>query len=225
MVVQFGTRSGKERIVFRVRAYDVVFWDFDGVIKDSVAVKTQAFFQLFEPFGNSIAERVLKHHEDNGGMSRFDKLPIYLEWAGLQPTPARVLEFCEKFSQVVTQGVIDSPWVLGVQRVLNNKDQNQKDVLISATPQAELEYILNKLELTKCFFAVYGAPIKKSNAIAEMLSVNKLNPTSCLMIGDATADMEAAVANQVPFLLRKHISNSSLFAAYAGPYIKDFSNV
>ena len=33
----------------------LVFWDFDGVIKESVAVKTEAFVQLFSPFGAEVA--------------------------------------------------------------------------------------------------------------------------------------------------------------------------
>ena len=31
--------------------YKLVFWDFDGVIKDSVTVKTDAFSKLFEKYG------------------------------------------------------------------------------------------------------------------------------------------------------------------------------
>ena len=46
--------------------YKLYFWDFDGVIKDSVDVKTQAYFQLFEPFGLDVAERVRQHHEAMG---------------------------------------------------------------------------------------------------------------------------------------------------------------
>ncbi len=69
---------------------ELIFWDFDGVIKDSVEVKTQAYFQLFEPFGSVVAEKVREHHEANGGISRFDKLPIYLQWAGLEPNQSTV---------------------------------------------------------------------------------------------------------------------------------------
>jgi|TARA_Y100000310_G_C20511448_1_gene729077 beta-phosphoglucomutase-like phosphatase (HAD superfamily) len=32
----------------------VIFWDFDGVIKDSVNVKTRAFEKLFLPFGENV---------------------------------------------------------------------------------------------------------------------------------------------------------------------------
>ena len=208
-----------------IQAFDTVFWDFDGVIKESVDVKTQAFIQLFRPFGAAVVERVSEHHEANGGMSRFEKLPIYIEWVGLEPTKAIVHEYCEKFGHLVTQKVIASPWVLGVESVLRNKCRHQKLVLVSATPQAELEFILQELRLTQSFAFIYGAPIKKRDAISAILSAKKLNPKLCLMIGDAIADKDAAEANQVPFLLRKHSSNSTIFADYTGPSIEDFSNV
>ncbi len=54
-----------------MKEFSVIFWDFDGVIKDSVGVKIKAFFQLFEPFGFVVAERVRQHHEANGSMSYF----------------------------------------------------------------------------------------------------------------------------------------------------------
>ena len=59
---------------------DFIIWDFDGVIKDSVKVKSDAFEQLFLPFGKKLAKEVRLHHETNGGMSRFDKLHIYWSW-------------------------------------------------------------------------------------------------------------------------------------------------
>ena len=47
----------------------VIFWDFDGVIKDSVKVKSTAFGELFAPFGEDIVNRVIEHHEANSGIS------------------------------------------------------------------------------------------------------------------------------------------------------------
>lgn len=222
---QFGIRSGIEKALFNLQAFDALFWDFDGVIKESVDVKTQAYEQLFTSFGAQVSARVSKHHEANGGMSRFDKLPIYLEWAGLRPTVNTIHEYSEKFGHAVIQKVIDSPWVSGVERVLHKRRQHQIFVLVSATPQAELEFILKELGLTQNFAAIYGAPVKKSDAIAEILRLKKLTPERCLMIGDATADMAAAEANQVPFLLRRHASNTAVFADYDGPHIEDFSNL
>jgi phosphoglycolate phosphatase-like HAD superfamily hydrolase len=203
----------------------LVFWDFDGVIKDSVEVKTQAYFQLFESFGSVVAEKVRKHHEVHGGMSRFDKLPIYMQWAGLEPNQSTVSEYCEQFTQRVLQGVIYAPWVAGVERYLCSNSKEQAFILVSATPQDELEHILHVLDLTKCFAEVYGAPISKRDAIGKTLRARGLDARDCLMIGDSQADLDAAVASQVPFLLRRHSSNTKVFAAYTGTSVKDFTSL
>jgi phosphoglycolate phosphatase-like HAD superfamily hydrolase len=208
--------------VIKVDTAKLIFWDFDGVIKDSVDVKTQAFFKLFEPFGSVVAEKVREHHEANGGMSRFDKLPIYLQWAGIDPDQSTVSEYCEQFSRRVLQGVIDAPWVAGVERYLCSHSHQQTFVLVSATPQDELKHILHVLDLTKYFAEVYGAPTRKQDAISKTLYVQGLDASNCLMIGDAQADLDAAEANQVPFLLRKHSSNIKVFADYTGTYVEDF---
>jgi len=206
-----------------VTKYKFLFWDFDGVIKDSIEVKTQAFFQLFEAFGEVVTEKVCKHHEAHGGMSRFNKLPIYLRWAGLEPNQSKVNEYCEQFSQRVLQGVIDAPWVPGVERYLRNNSNQQTFLLVSATPQEELEHIIRVLDLSTCFAEVYGAPIHKQDVIGKILLERGLEARDCLMIGDAQADLDAAEANQVPFLLRKHGSNTNVFAAYTGTSVKDFT--
>ena len=54
-----------------------IFFDFDGVIADSVNVKTEAFKQLYLKYGDEIAAKVVHHHIQNGGMSRFEKFKYY----------------------------------------------------------------------------------------------------------------------------------------------------
>lgn len=201
----------------------LVFWDFDGVIKDSIAVKTNAFVALFEPYGLDVAADVRAHHEANGGMSRFDKLPLYLQWAGEKPSTRLVNEFCDRFSMLALQGVIDSPWVPGVESYLRNNPHQQIFVLASATPKGELEQILLALDLKKCFADVFGAQTSKEEAIRTTLVARSINPQECIMIGDALADLEAAQANRVPFLLRRHETNAKVFADYTGSSVKDFT--
>ncbi len=203
-------------------AFKLCFWDFDGVIKESVEVKTQAYFSLFELFGSDVASKVRKHHIANGGMSRFDKFPIYLQWAGIEPTDDVLADYCAKYSQRVLQGVIDSPWVEGAEKYLRRNMHNQIFVLVSATPQDELEYIIKALNLVECFSKIYGAPTTKQDAIFKTIKDYDLNPSECLMIGDASADLKASNANQVSFLLRRHKSNAEIFSSYLGPSIRDF---
>ena len=188
----------------------VFFWDFDGVIKDSVKVKSIAFGQLFTPFGDDVVKQVRKHHEANGGLSRFDKLPIYLGWAGCLSTPELVEEYSNKFSILVKRKVIESNWVPGVLEFIRNKTNRQSYFVISATPQDELEEIINSLELTEFFHKIIGAPTSKSNAIKSILESYCIEAEHSFMFGDSMSDYKAATENGIIFLLRRTTANVDL---------------
>ena len=100
--------------------FELIFWDFDGVIKESVSVKTDAFVELFQSYGKDVCNKVKQHHIENGGMSRFNKIPLYLEWSNIAPTNERVDDMCAKFSGIVKNKVINSAWVPGVERFLRS---------------------------------------------------------------------------------------------------------
>jgi phosphoglycolate phosphatase-like HAD superfamily hydrolase len=195
----------------------VIFWDFDGVIKDSVAVKSVGFEQLFLPYGQAVASRVRQHHEAHGGVSRFDKMPVYLGWAGLPATADNVQKFCDQFSTLVLQAVIDAAWVPGVREYLLAQHGAQYFVLVTATPQKEIETILHALGMAHCFRQVYGAPTTKTTAIGDVLAHLKCQPQQALMVGDSDTDFDAAQANQVSFLLRRTALNQALQQRHVGP--------
>lgn len=194
------------------------------MIKDSVDVKTEAYENLSLPYGSEIASRVCEHHEANGGVSRFDKVPLYLEWAGQSATPEQIEECCQQFSKAVVQAVIDSPWVPGVREYLLKHYMDQYFVILTATPQDEIEKILGSLQLRHCFKEVFGAPTKKDCAIKEVLERLKCSPDEAVMIGDSESDFLAAQANSVPFLLRRTPLNGRLQASYQGPMFDDLND-
>ena len=201
----------------------VIFWDFDGVIKDSVAVKSVGFEQLFLPYGQAVASRVRQHHEAHGGVSRFDKMPVYLGWAGLPATADNVQKFCDQFSTLVLQAVIDAAWVPGVHEYLLAQHDAQHFVLVTATPQKEIEAILHTLGLAHCFRQVHGAPTSKTMAIGAVLADLKCQPDQALMVGDSDTDFDAALANQVSFLLRRTALNHALQQRHVRPVFDDLT--
>lgn len=202
----------------------VVFWDFDGVIKDSVNVKTEAFERLFLPYGLDIARRVRLHHENNGGVSRFEKIPLYLEWAGEVVSQELIEKFCAQFADFCVKAVINSPWVPGAREYLLNQHKHQYFVLVTATPHTEIEQILASLQLTHCFHEVFGAPTKKNKAIQAVLERPSLPEGKALMIGDSRSDLLAAEACAVPFLLRCTDLNRLLQESFRGPMLFDFNH-
>ena len=183
--------------------FKYIFFDFDGVIKDSVNIKGYAFKKLFNIFGENIAIKVYNHHMENGGMSRFEKIPIYLSYADQKINDALILKFLNNFSEIVCQRVIDSNWIIGADTYLSNNYLKQTFVLITATPQSEIEFILNKLGIKNFFYKVYGAPQKKNESIKRFNIENNLilNDSNSIVIGDSKIDYEAAKCNNLPFLM------------------------
>lgn len=202
---------------------EIIFWDFDGVIKESDVCKATAFEELFLPYGQDVAMQVRKHHSFNGGMSRFDKIPIYLNWAGLIATKELINEFCNKFSELVYRAVINSPAVPGVIEYLKNNYTQQYFFLITATPQVEIEKILEELNLSHFFRGIYGSPYLKSDAVYDTIMRLKVAPSAALVVGDSEVDYQAAIKNNVPFILRRTESNQYLQEKYIGPSFNGLS--
>jgi phosphoglycolate phosphatase-like HAD superfamily hydrolase len=211
-----------KELVSKLSHAKIVFWDFDGVIKESVNIKADAFEILFKSYGDDISQRVKSHHNNHGGLSRFRKMPLYLNWAGEEVSEEKIQIFCNKFSELVLNSVIQSPWVPGVKEYLLKDYTKRPFVLVTATPQKEIEHILNSLEIFKCFVSVYGSPISKATAINLSLKKLKIEPLQALLIGDSKADYDAAELTSVPFLLRKTDLNLSLQRNYRGPIFNNF---
>ena len=60
-----------------------IIFDFDGVIVESMDIKTQAFAHLFRKCSEDIIKKVIQLHLDNGGMSRYEKFKISTKFGGI----------------------------------------------------------------------------------------------------------------------------------------------
>ena len=210
-------------ILQTLTTYRYIFIDFDGVVKESITIKSDAFEELFAPFGDKTASRVRDHHENNGGLSRYEKIPLYLNWAGEDGKSSTVEKFCDKFSTLVTQAVIDSPWVGGVQAFLESAQNEKMLFLLTATPQQEIEEILNALQIMHYFKEVHGTPMTKGAAMANILSKYNADATNAVMVGDSKSDYVAAKENGVGFILRRTFHNVDLQHTLNCQMIDDFT--
>ena len=202
-----------------------VFLDFDGVIKDSVVVKSDVFENLFLHFNINIAKKVRSHHENNIGMSRFEKIPIYLKYADQKVSEELTKSYEKKFSNIVVQKVIDSQWVNGIQDYLKKNYKKQKFFLITSTPQKEIEEIIYKLNIFQYFEMVIGSPTNKDKALKILINDYDLNSKDAIMIGDSIIDYEAAVKNKVTFILRETSLNKELQSNLSCIKIKNFMEI
>jgi HAD superfamily hydrolase (TIGR01549 family) len=183
--------------------YDAIVFDFDGVLVDSVDVKTQAFGALYAEYGDRIVEQVQAYHLLHGGISRFTKFRYYHEvLLGKKLTEAEEINLGDRFSQYVEDAVVDAVYVAGAYEVLENNYQSIPLFVASGTPDQELKRIVSRRNMGHYFVSVHGSPAPKGDIIQDILSKYGFNPDRVLMVGDAIADYEGAIAAGVKFIGR-----------------------
>ena len=58
--------------------YNNIFFDCDGVILNSNSLKSDAFLFAVDSYGKNYAKKLLKYHQENGGISRYEKFKFFL---------------------------------------------------------------------------------------------------------------------------------------------------
>lgn len=182
--------------------WQAVFFDFDGVILDSVDVKTRAFARMFRPYGPEIERAVVEFHLAHGGVSRYEKFRHYYDQLLQQElTDARLEELGDEFAGLVVEEVLKAPFIEGALESLKFlKKQEVPAFVVSGTPQEEVRDIVKRRGLEDYFTEVHGAPRKKDEIIREITLKYGLDLSRCLFIGDAMTDYTAAMATGTAYL-------------------------
>ncbi|MBI2259904.1 MAG: HAD family hydrolase [Flavobacteriia bacterium] len=203
-----------------------IFFDFDGVLAESVNVKTEAFKNLYLPFGEEIANKVVEHHLAHGGISRFEKIKKYhQDFLGIELSENEVFHWAEKFSELVLIGVIESPEVKGAEDFLKKNFENYQFWVITGTPTEEIKIILEKRNWNSYFKGAFGSPEKKNHWTEFLIEKYDINRKETVFVGDATTDQEAAYYSKLHFILRRNEDNKHLFKNYKGFELNDLTNL
>ena len=189
-----------------------IIFDFDGVIIESVKVKGEAFQDIFHNINPTLKKKIYNHHIQNGGMTRTEKIKIYLEWVtGKEPNTKILKKFVENFGNLVLEKILNVPDVIGCIQFLKKYKSIINFHIVSATPEKELKFILKNRGLNNFFDLTYGSPNTKITNIKMIMEKKKLNIKECLMIGDSINDFKAATACNIKFWGREINENKKIF--------------
>lgn len=180
-----------------------IAFDFDGVVLESAAVKTDAFVDLFAAHGPEIQAKVKAHHLENLGISRFSKFSwIYenLLKAPLSETESQALG--KQFSALALDKILAVAFVPGARESIAELAKFYPLFVASGTPQGELDMIVDRRGLRPMFREVHGTPREKPAILTDLMARHGLAVDELLFIGDGTSDHRAAVETGVPFLAR-----------------------
>jgi phosphoglycolate phosphatase-like HAD superfamily hydrolase len=184
-----------------------IFLDFDGIIIESVNIKTEAFRELFSRYPDKL-DVIIQHHLANNASSRYVKFQYIYENILHEPYN-EVIEhkLDEELSRIVFEGVVTCPYVKGAPEFLTYFFGRLPMFLISATPKKELEHIVEARRIEKYFTEIFGAPGDKVKQIETILKKYGFKPENVVYIGDMVEDYRVAQNSGIPFIGREHMES------------------
>ena len=176
-------------------ALSCIVFDCDGVILESVPVKTRAFVRLAEPFGSDAVDRLLMYHKAHGGVSRYKKFEwLYREVLGRKITREELDELGRRFAALAFEEVCRCALVPGVEAVLTRWKGRTPMYVCSGAPHEELNAILEERGLQHYFAGIFGSPPSKAALLRDIIRLAGVDPASAVMVGDSVTDLDAAEA-------------------------------
>jgi phosphoglycolate phosphatase-like HAD superfamily hydrolase len=185
----------------RGTALDAIVFDCDGVLIDSMPLKTATFGRLFEDLGPEAARYVMDYHMEHGGVSRYVKFEhFYRKFHGRSVTPEESAALDRRFGELALQELLRTPALPGAREFLEAHSATWPLFVASGAPKYELDAVLGAMGLAQYFKAICGAPPAKTEVLRAIVEGEGLDPARVLMIGDANTDLNAARAVGTHFL-------------------------
>ena len=179
-----------------------LIFDFDGVILESNAVKTEAFRTLFGRMPEHAAA-MMAYHEAHVAESRFAKFQhLVYERLGRPGDRAEVERLARAVEALLWDALCACPEVPGARALLDDLAPRMPLFLASVTPEPELLRLLDERGLRGYFRRVFGCPPwNKPDAVAEIVG-GLGGAAGVALVGDSAGDQRAAARSGVEFIAR-----------------------
>lgn len=182
--------------------YDVVVFDCDGVLLDSNALKSQAFRKVLEQHGYAEDEisAFIEFQRRNFGTSRYR---LFEAVAAGQFGPIRGIpcdQLVADFGVLCRTGYLEQPETPGMRDALVRAGADGRTLyVVSGSDQAELIEVLTERGFASDFAQIFGSPTTKVDNMRKVRALHA-DAARVLFVGDAEADMNAALETGADFL-------------------------
>lgn len=174
-------------------ALSCIVFDCDGVILESVPIKTRAFARVAAPFGDEAVDRLLIYHKAHGGVSRYTKFEwLYREVLGREITQEELAALGRQYAEIAFEEVCRCELVPGVEAVFKRWQGWVPMYVCSGAPHEELNCILKGRGLDQYFAGIYGSPPAKAELLRCIITQAGVEPITTVMVGDSVTDLDAA---------------------------------
>lgn len=199
------------------------FWDFDGVILNSMSIRDLGFLETLKHFPKEEVDKLMAYHQANGGLSRYHKFRYFFETIRNEAISDEAIQnYAMLFSQFVLQYLTNSDLIINDSLNFIKKHHDKIDMhIVSGSDQTELRHICEKLNIKQFFKTINGSPTKKTDLVQELLLQFGYDPKQVCLIGDSKNDLEAAQDHGLAFW---GYNNTNLQKPDY-PYIESFEKV
>jgi len=178
-----------------------IFWDFDGVILDSMKIKGDGFLELFKEYDKQFLDLMEKYHYDNGGVSRFEKIKyFYNDILNQMISEDDIVKLADKFAKIIQNKLYDKSNLIqdSLEFIKANYDKYNFHI-VSGAEHYELNSLCDSFKLTQYFKSINGSPTKKDILVKNILEGYSYKKEESVLIGDAMTDYNASIINSIEF--------------------------
>ena len=178
-----------------------IFWDFDGVIFDSMKIKCDGFMELFKEYDKLSLKKMEEYHYLNGGVSRFDKIEyFYIDILDKDISKNEVTILADKFAKIIEKKLFNRDnLIMDSVNFIEKNYKKYKFHIVSGAEHNELNKICDTFDLSKFFITIDGSPTKKDILVQNILEEYNYDKNNCILIGDAITDYNASKKNGIGF--------------------------
>jgi len=203
---------------------EAIFFDFDGVILDSMPIRDLGFREIFRMYDDQVVEQLISYHKVNGGLSRFHKIKYFFnELLNTSISEKKITQFANQFSEVMRENLVNPSFIIQDTLDFIRSYKGRVDMhIVSGSEEEELRWLCNKLKIEDFFISINGSPTPKTELVGAVLEEYHYNPMKCVLIGDSINDLDAAVDNSVVFYGFNNSSLRKKSTNYINSYVIDF---
>lgn len=182
--------------------YKVLLWDFDGVIMDSMPIRSKGFEVVLARYPKAQIAELLDFHNLNGGLSRYVKFRYFFENIRRESiTEEEVQELASSFSEIMLGLLINEELLISDSvNFIKRNSKNYQMHVVSGSDGNELNKICKALGLDIYFKTINGSPTPKKQLVKQILHDYQYNISEVALIGDSINDQEASNSNNITFL-------------------------
>ncbi len=180
--------------------YQTLIFDSDGVVLNSNAVKTQAFYNTVLTYGTHPAQALVDYHVSRGGISRYVKFEYFLKQIVHQPVTDEAMQsLLQSFTREVKHGLLQTEMAQGLE-TLRKLTPHARWMVVTGGDQAEVREVYAQRGVDQWFDAgLFGSPDSKDAILERELRTGNLR-TPAIFFGDSRYDHQAAARAGLDFV-------------------------